>query len=60
MDGAAVDGPQAAEDAKERGLAAAVGADDEKVVASLEGKGEGADKDVTIWGDDGAIQRLIG
>ena len=48
VDGAAVDGPEAAEDAEEGGLAAAVGADDEEVVALLEGEGEGFDEDVAV------------
>lgn len=53
--GAAVNGPEAAEDAEEGGFAAAVGADDEKVGASGDGEGEGGDKDVAIGGDDGDI-----
>ena len=55
VDGAAVDGPQAAEDAEEGGLAAAVGADDEQVVAVLEGEGEFLDEDVAVGGDDGDV-----
>jgi hypothetical protein len=51
--GAAVHGPQAAEDAEEGRLAAPVGADDQKVVALLEGEGESWDKDVAVGGDDG-------
>ena len=51
LDGAAVDGPQAAEDAEEGGFAAAVGADNEKVVGGLEGEGKGFDENVAIWGD---------
>lgn len=43
FNGAAVDGPQAAEDAEERGFAASVGADDEEVVAGVDGEGEFAD-----------------
>ena len=35
---AAVDGPEAAEDAEERGFAAPVGADYEEVVAGLDGE----------------------
>lgn len=42
-DCAAVDGPEAAEDAEEGGLAAAVGTDYQDVVASLHGKGESSD-----------------
>ena len=39
MDGAAaVDGPEAAEDAEEAAFAAAVGADDEEVVARVDGE----------------------
>ena len=53
MDSAAVGGPEAAEDAEEGGLAAAVGADDEEVVALLEGEGESLDEDVAVGGDDG-------
>ena len=52
VDRAAVDGPQAAEDAEEGGFAAAVGADNEEVVALLEGEGERFNQDVTIGGDD--------
>ena len=52
-DDAAVDGPEAAEDAEEGGFAAAVGADDEEVGARADGEGEGADEDVAVWGDDG-------
>jgi hypothetical protein len=52
--GAAVDGPEAAEDAEEGGLAAAVGADDEEVLALFEGEGEGFDEDVSVGGDDGS------
>src|ERR1700760_2158229 len=37
---AAVDRPQAAEDAEQAALAAAVGPDDEQVGAALDGKGE--------------------
>lgn len=55
VDDAAVDGPEAAKDAEEGGLAAAVGADDEEVVAVGEGEGEGFDEDVAIGGDDGAV-----
>ena len=51
FDGAAVDGPETAEDAKEGGFAAAVGADDEEVVGRLEGEGEPGDEDVAVWGD---------
>ena len=51
FDGAAVDGPETAEDAEKGGFAAAVGADDEKVVGGLEGEGEGFDEDVAIGGD---------
>jgi hypothetical protein len=54
VDGAAVDGPEAAEDAEEGRLAAAVGADDEEMVAVLEGEGEGFDEDVTVGRDDGS------
>lgn len=53
VDCAAVDGPQPAEDTEEGRLAAAVGADDEEVVAVLEGEGEGFDEDVTVGRDDG-------
>ena len=52
-DGAAVDGPEAAEDPEEGGFAAAVGADDEEVSAGADGEGEGGDEDVAVWGDDG-------
>lgn len=52
-DGAAVDGPEAAEDAEEGGFAAAVGADDEEVGAGLDGEGEGADEGVPVGRDDG-------
>ena len=52
-DGAAVDGPEAAEDAEEGGFAAAVGADDEEVRTGVDGEGEGAHEDVAVWGDDG-------
>ena len=48
VDGAAVDGPEPAENAEERGLAAAVGPYDEKVVAVLEGEGQGFDEDVSV------------
>lgn len=51
--GAAVDGPQAAEDAEEAAFAAAVGADDEEVLAGADGEGEGFDEDVAVGGDDG-------
>ena len=51
FDGAAVDGPETAEDAEKGGFAAAVGADDEEVVGGLEGEGKGFDEDVPIWGD---------
>lgn len=51
FDGAAVDGPETAEDAEEGRFAAAVGADDEEVVGGLEGEGEGFDEDVAIGGD---------
>ena len=54
-DGAAVDGPEAAEDAEKGGFAAAIGADNEEVVARLDGETEGADKDVAVRGDDGDI-----
>jgi len=54
VDGAAVDGPETAEDAEQGRLAAAVGADDEQVIALLEGEGEGLDEDVTVGGDDRA------
>ncbi len=50
---AAVDGPEAAEDAEEGGFAAAVGADDEEVRAGADGEGEGAHEDVAVGGDDG-------
>lgn len=53
--GAAVDGPEAAEDAEEGGFAAAVGADDEEVVGGGDGEGEGGDEDVAVWGDDGDV-----
>lgn len=43
IDGAAVDGPETAEDAEEGGFAAAVGANDEEMVAVLQGEGEGLD-----------------
>ena len=52
-DGAAVDGPEAAEDAEEGGFAAAVGADDEEVSAGADGEGEGGHEDVAVWRDDG-------
>ena len=52
-DGAAVDGPQAAEDAEQGGFAAPVGADDEEVRAGADGEGEGGDEHVAVWGDDG-------
>jgi hypothetical protein len=52
VDGAAVDGPEAAEDAEERRLAAAVGADDEEMVAVGEGEGERLDEDVAVGRDD--------
>ena len=51
--GAAVDGPEPAEDPEEGGLAAAVGADDQEVRAGADGEGEGADEDVAVGGDDG-------
>lgn len=55
VDGAAVDGPETAEDAEEGGLAAAVRADDEEVVTCSELEGEGFDKDVAVGGDDRAV-----
>ena len=58
FDGAAVDGPETAEDAEEGGFAAAVGADDEEVVGGLEGEGEGFDEDVAIWGDYGDVDEF--
>ena len=51
FNGAAVDGPETAEDAEEGGFAAAVGADDEEVVGGLEGEGEGFDENVAIGGN---------
>ena len=54
VDGAAVDRPQAAENAEERRLAAAVGADDKEMVAVLDGKGEGLDENVAVGRDNGA------
>ena len=51
FDGAAVDGPETAENAEKGGFAAAVGADDEEVVGGLEGEGEGFDEGVAIWRD---------
>lgn len=54
--GAAVDGPQTAEDAEERRLAAAVGADDEEMVAVLDGKGQGLDENVAVGRDNGAAR----
>ncbi len=50
---AAVDGPQAAEDAEEAAFATAVGADDEEVLTGADGEGEGFDEDVAVWRDDG-------
>lgn len=50
---AAVDGPQATKDAEEGGFAAAVGADDEGVLAWVDGEGEGGDEGVAGGGDDG-------
>ena len=58
FDGAAVDGPETAEDAEKGGFAAAVGADDEEVVGGLEGEGEGFDEDVAIWGDYGDVDEF--
>ena len=57
-DGAAVDGPEAAEDAEEGGFAAAVGADDEEVVGGAEGEGEGGDEDVAVGGDYGDVDEF--
>ena len=51
FDGAAVDGPETAEDAEKGGFAAAVRADNKEVVGGFEGEGEGFDEDVAIWGD---------
>lgn len=59
-DGAAVDGPEAAEDAEEGGFAAAVGADDEEVGARLDGEGERGDEGVAVGGDDGDRVELDG
>lgn len=59
-DGAAVDGPEAAEDTEEGGFAAAVGADDEEVGARLDGEGKGGDEGVAVWGDDGDGVELDG
>lgn len=50
---AAVDGPEAAEDAEEGGFAAAVGADDEEVRPRAHAEGEGGDERVAVRGDDG-------
>ncbi len=58
FDGAAVDGPETAEDAEERGFTAAVGADNEEVVGGLEREGEGGDEDVAVWGDYGDVDEF--
>ncbi len=55
VDGAAVDGPEAAEDAEEGRFSAAVGADDEEMIALFEGEGEGGHEHVAVRGDDGHV-----
>lgn len=60
VDRAAVDRPETPEDAEEGGFAAAIGSDDEKVIALFEGEGESFDQDVAIGGDDRPVCRLVG
>lgn len=55
---AAVDGPETAEDAEEGGFAAAVGADDEEMVARAHSEGKFANQHIAIWRDDGDVGEL--
>lgn len=48
IDGAAVNGPETAEDTEEGGFAAAVGTNDEKMVTVLEREREGLDENVAV------------
>jgi len=58
VDGAAVNRPEATEDAEERRFTAAVGANDEEVLAGGDAEVEGADEDVAVWGHDGYVDEL--
>jgi hypothetical protein len=60
VDGAAVYGPETAEDAEEGRFATAVGADDEQMVALFERERECLDEDIAVGGDDRAIVLLAG
>jgi hypothetical protein len=52
VDGAAIDRPKTAQDAKERRLAATIGADDKQMIAVLKVEGQSLDKNVAVGGDD--------
>ena len=56
--GATVDRPEAAEDTEEAAFAAAIWADDEEMVAWMDGESEFRDEDVAIRGDDGDVDEF--